>query len=153
MTAEEMLETYYSLKDNNDRLEAELEGRAVGMQSYDELYKREVFRRENIRLHGNDTGYARRLLEGELDRGNELSRRRNEHEQIAAAQRQRQYDEEAALDDLRRRHDRERREEERRQEEYDRLRYEEERRREEEDYRRRRQADEEYYAQLRDRNR
>lgn len=153
MTAEEMLETYYSLKDNNDRLEAELEGRAVGMQSYDELYKREVSRRENIRLHGNDTEYVRRLLEGELDRGNELSRRRNEHEYKAEQARQRQYNEEAALDDLRRRHDRQRREEQRRQEEYDRLRYEEEHRREEEDYRRRRQADEEYYAQLRDRNR
>lgn len=152
MTAEQMLETYYSLKDTNDSMEAELDGKPAAVHSYDEMYERELLRREDIRLHGKDTEYARKLLEVELERGEKLSSRRHEAQCREADDRQRQYNEETAL--YRLRQENERRREEERQEEYERRIYEEEcRRREEEDYRRRRQADEEYYAQLRERNR
>lgn len=161
MTAEDLLKTYYSLKDIHDSQEAELDGKPIAVRSYDEIYEMEKVRQENIRAHRNDIKYAQELLQKEYDRGNEISDRKREYERRAAGDRQRQYNENAALealrlDDIRRREDNDRwwEENRRRQEEDDLRRYEEEcRRREEEEYRRRRQADEEYYAQLRERNR
>lgn len=153
--AESLMTMYYDIKENNDDIERELEGREKSFD-WDSAVASEKAKQEDIRRHRFDEAYARKMLNAEFERSERLKNAVSEKNEAAAkekerfesAVRQREYDE--YLRDKRRREEEYRREEERRREEEMRYEYEQ-RRREEEEYERRRRADEEYYDQLRQR--
>lgn len=151
--AEELMNLYYSLKEANDIIERELEGRKIESIDWDSAVAAEMAKRDDIRSHRFDEAYAREKIQNEFERSDRLraltaeknltvskEKERREKEQFES--RQREYDE--YLRDERRREEEYRREEERREEERQRE-YYEQKRREEEEYERRRRADEEYY--------
>lgn len=156
--AEELMESYYMMKEVNDRNEKELsDDKTEPAFNWDAIVAKEAAKQEDIRRHRNDAEYAKKMLQAEHDRferlralgtqkADEKKRLDREQEEKDNYNRQLEYYRELDM----------RRDEERREEEYRRQQEEEERRREyeyekqrrEEEDRRRRQ-NEEYYDEMR----
>ena len=102
--AEELMNSYYTLKEANDILESELEGRKNDSFDWNSAVAAEKAKQDDIRSHRFDEEYARKMLQNEFERSDrlrDLSIEKNsaavkEKERLEKEQfgnRQREYDE------------------------------------------------------------